>query len=58
MNATRTMHDKSITPVGIIGTILTFTLGEINAIIGITVGVLSAIYVGLGIVKRWKNLDK
>ena len=50
------MYDKGHTAfVGAVGTLTTFTLVEINTLLGCLVGVMTSIYVGLGIHKRWKN---
>ncbi len=53
------MNDTgTITTVGIFGTITSLTLAQVNTIVGITAGVLTCIYVGQGIYKRWKNRNE
>lgn len=49
--------DSTYTPavVGILGIVSTLTLSDINALVGICVGVLSLIYLIIRIVKEWRN---
>jgi len=41
--------------VGIVGMLGTFTLAEINSLVGIAVGVASLCYLLLRIIKEWRN---
>jgi hypothetical protein len=49
--------DSSHVPaaVGIVGMLGTFTLAEINSLVGIAVGVASLCYLLLRIIKEWRN---
>lgn len=50
------MHESANTAiVGTIGTVATLTLAQFNVLVGSVAGVLTVIYVALGIWIRWKN---
>lgn len=40
---------------GTVGTIATFSLAQVNAVIGCIAGLLTIAYVGLGVRHRWVN---
>jgi hypothetical protein len=44
--------------VGTLGTITSLSLTQVNALLGCVAGVLTIIYVGLGVRQRWRNRDK
>ena len=49
--------DSTYTPavVGILGIVSTLTLSDINALVGVCVGILSLVYLIIRIVKEWRN---